>query len=478
MTRGANKLSNKQMKYKFLMFLVSAAALFASCDDTTNDIGTSLLHDMDNLAVMTDSFIVTSRSIAADSVYSRTTTGYLGRIKDPETSTYVTGNFMTQFHMLEDYANLFPKADSIVSRINGQIVADSCELRLFYSNFYGDSLATMKLTVHEMGKPMLENQIYYSSFDPKKDGYLRSDGIHEGKAYTLVDLALSNKQRQSSDYSNNIRIMLNKEYTDRDGKTYNNFGTYLLNAYYKNPSAFGNSLKFMNEILPGFYFEHTGGIGSMAYISLTRLNVYYRFISNDSVHVGAASFAGTEEVLQTTKIENDKQKIKSLVADNTCTYLKTPAGIFTELTLPIDEILRGHEKDSLNTAKIVLPRINNEKQSDYAFNAPTNLLMIPRDSLYSFFEHNQLVNSRSSFIATNTVSTSNSYTFNNISQLINLMNANRTSENWNKVVVIPVIADTSGKVSHHMSLNSTRLVGGSENPYAPIKITVIYSQFK
>lgn len=460
------------------MFLVSAAAIFASCDDTTNDIGTSLLHNMDNLAVTTDSFVVSSRSIAADSVYSRATTGYLGRIKDPETGTYVTGNFMTQFHMLEDYANLFPKADSIVSRIDGQIVADSCEIRLFYSNFYGDSLATMKLTVHEMAKPMLENQKYYSSFDPKAEGYLRSDGIHEGKAYTLVDLALSSEERQSSNYTNNIRIVLDKEYTDRDGNTYNNFGTYLLNTYYKNPSAFGNSLKFMNEILPGFYFEHTGGIGSMAYVGLTRLNVYYRFLDSDTVCVGAASFAGTEEVLQATKIENDKQKIKSLVADNTCTYLKTPAGIFTELTLPVDEILRGHEKDSLNTAKIVLPRINNEKQSDYAFTAPTSLLMIPRDSLYSFFEHNQLVNSRSSFLASNTVSTSNSYTFNNISQLINLMNANRSSENWNKVVVIPVTVDTSGKVSHNMALNSTRLVGGSENPYAPIKITVIYSQFK
>ena len=460
------------------MFLVSAAAIFASCDDTTNDIGTSLLHNMDNLAVTTDSFVVSSRSIAADSVYSRATTGYLGRIKDPETGTYVTGNFMTQFHMLEDYANLFPKADSIVSRIDGQIVADSCEIRLFYSNFYGDSLATMKLTVHEMAKPMLENQKYYSSFDPKAEGYLRSDGIHQGKAYTLVDLALSSEERQSSNYTNNIRIVLDKEYTDRDGNTYNNFGTYLLNTYYKNPSAFGNSLKFMNEILPGFYFEHTGGIGSMAYVGLTRLNVYYRFLDSDTVCVGAASFAGTEEVLQATKIENDKQKIKSLVADNTCTYLKTPAGIFTELTLPVDEILRGHEKDSLNTAKIVLPRINNEKQSDYAFTAPTSLLMIPRDSLYSFFEHNQLVNSRSSFLASNTVSTSNSYTFNNISQLINLMNANRSSENWNKVVVIPVTVDTSGKVAHNMALNSTRLVGGSENPYAPIKITVIYSQFK
>ena len=167
-----------------------------------------------------------------------------------------------------------------------------------------------------------------------------------------------------------------------------------------------------------------------------------------------------------------------MLNDNTCTYLKTPAGIFTELTLPIDDILRGHENDTINSAKIVLPRINNETQSDYAFTAPTTLLMIPRDSLYTFFEHNQLVNNRSSFTATNSVSTLNTYTFNNISQLINIMNANRSSENWNKVVIIPVYLDASGKVTHQMDLTSTRLVGGSENPYDPLKIVVIYGQFK
>ena len=57
--------------------------------------------------------------------------------------------------------------------------------------------------------------------------------------------------------------------------------------------------------------------------------------------------------------------------------------------------------------------------------------------------------------------------------------------NWNKVVVIPVSTDyvTVGqtqklaKVSHDMSLASTRLVGGSENPNQAIRISVIYSKF-
>ena len=34
------------------------------------------------------------------------------------------------------------------------------------------------------------------------------------------------------------------------------------------------------------------------------------------------------------------------------------------------------------------------------------------------------------------------------------------------------------KVSHDMSLTSTKLIGGSANPYEPIKISVVYAKFK
>ena len=467
------------MKYKFFLCFVSAAVMFAACDDTTENIGTSLSHDMDQFDITTESFNVASRSILADSIYLCSTTGHLGKIKDPETDAYITGSFMTQFYAMEDYQKLFPPADKIVSIYDERIVADSCELRLFYTSLYGDTLATMKLVAHEMGKPMYENRIYYSNFDPKKEGYVRADGIHESKTYTLANLDVSKETRESASYSLNIMIPLNKEYTDRLGRTYKNFGSYIMDTYYQDPSAFGSSLRLMDEVLPGFYFEHTGGIGSMATVTMCRLNVYYRYKSNDSILVGATSFVGTEEVLQTTKIESDKQQLQALVNDNTCTYLKTPAGIFTELTLPVDEIFRGHENDSINAVKIVLPRINNETNSSYALSVPQTLLMIPKDSLYSFFEGSRILNNRSSFVSTNLLTSDNSYVFNNISQMVNIMNRNRSSENWNKVVLVPVTIETSSnKVSHYMTLGGTRLVGGSQNPYQPIKASVIYSRFK
>lgn len=483
------------MKIKFLALIaVCSSIVFAACDETTESIGTSLTDNTDLLEVTTDTFTVTSRSFISDSVLSRNTTGYLGKIRDPETGNYITGDFMAQFGTLENYQ--FPVLDSIASLdADGQVVADSCHIRLFYTDFYGDSLATMNLTAHEMAMPMEESVKYYSNFDPMEAGFVRTDGMKINKTYTLTDLSVPEDERNDEgSYTPNIKLDLNKEYVDKDGVRYNNYGTYVMRKYYENPDNFKNSYNFIHNVCPGFYFKVNDGLGSMAYVMVSQLNVYFKF-KNDSTYVGTASFSGTEEVLQTTNIVNDNHAIEALAADNSCTYLKTPAGIFTEIELPVDDIKRGHENDTLNTAKLTLTRINNSTHGEYSLDVPYRLLMIPKDSLYSFFENEDIINNQNSFIATYSKS-SNNYVFNNISGMITSMYNNRTAGlaadpnwladpknlNWNKVVIIPVNVTTNSsgqvvKVVHDMSLTSTRLVGGSDNPNGPITISVVYSKF-
>lgn len=475
----------------YTVIAIMSCITIASCDDTTDSIGNSLTDNKDMLKVTTDTFNVATRSIVADSVLSRSTTGYLGKIRDIETGNYITGDFMAQFSTLENYK--LPEKDSIVSLQDGEVIADSCSIRLFYTDYYGDSLATMNITAYEMNEPMKEGVKYYSNFDPIAEGLIRNDGMKVNKTYTLTDLSISDEDRaDESSYTPNIKINLNKPYTDKNGVTYNNYGTYIMRMYYEDPDRFKNSYNFIHEVCPGFYFKTNDGIGSMAYITVSQLNIYFRYL-NDSTYVGTTSFSATEEVLQTTNISNDKQNIADLANDNTCTYLKTPAGIFTEITLPVDEITENHSNDTINTAKISLTRINNNTHNEYSLSAPSTLLMIPKDSLYTFFENGDNVDYKKSFIATYSSST-NQYTFNNISGMITYMadikkkglaeNSNWLNEHpdWNRVVVIPVSVTTNSssqivKIVHDMSLTSTKLVGGSENPYEPIKINVIYSKF-
>ena len=498
------------MKAKLLAGLSLLMMLVTACDETTDVIGSSLTDNTAILKIATDSFKVSSRSIVADSVLSRSATGYLGRIKDPETGTYITGDFMVQFTTLNN--NVFTNKDSIESKIDGEVVADSCVVELFYNSFYGDSLATMKLSLNEMAKPMEENVLYYSNFDPAANGYLRENGLKVDMAYTLADQTLKDSVRKSADYLPRIRIALNKPYTDKDGKTYNNYGTYVMRKYFENKEHFKNAYRFVHNVCPGFYVQMKDGIGSMAYVSISWLNIFYKIKSGDKIITRSTAFSGTEEVLQTTKVTNDKQSIARLVADNNCTYVKSPAGIFTELTIPVDEIVKNHDNDTLNTAKIMLTRIQNEHHTPYDLSLPPYLLMVPKDSLYTFFERNSLPNNITSYvrerdhtvISVNSYYTGStatkktyrdSYTFDNISNLIRSMaNAKKkggsgfadSHPNWNKVVLVPVSISTSttssntqriSRVVNDMSITSLKLVGGSENTNGDITISVIYSKF-
>lgn len=503
------------MKIKTIFFLLSGFVM-AACSDNTDEIGSSLTKDTDAVSVETKSFGIASQSILADSVLSRNNVGYLGKVRDAETGEYITGNFMAQFFSLEGYK--FPNKSDMVGTneqgdsIKGLVKADSCELRLFYSKHYGDSTRTMKLTAYEMGKAMTEDKSYYSNFDPLAEGYVRDGGIAQDKVYTLTDFVVPETTRDSSTYEPYITIKLNGKYTDATGKEYANYGTYILETYYEHPEYFKNAQTFRKNVVPGFYFKHKSGLGNMAYIDASQLSISYKFTQKDSVLNGITVFWGTEEVLQTSNISNDKSTLARLASDNSCTYLKTPSGIFTELTLPVEDIISGHENDNVAGASLTIPRINSETTStEYTFGIPRNLLMIPKDSLNSFFENMEMYNNRTSFLATYTgKSSTNGYTFDNISNMITSMAAidkQKRSADWNKVVLIPVTLTTTStstsnsssysyyyyyyygssssssnttvtKVSHDMSLTSTKLVKGTDDDNSPLKLNVIYSRFK
>lgn len=479
------------MKTKFLASMLFAVFVIAACDDNTESIGTFITDGADHLEVTADSFNVTMNSIAADSVLSRSNVGYLGKVKDPETGAYITGDFTTQFSVIEDVT--FPNIN-ILDQITAETVADSCEMRLFYQNYFGDSLATMKLTAYELQSPMKEDVNYYSNYNPQIEGLIRAGGIETSQVYSIKNMKVSEDERSDKDFIEYISIKLNDPYTDKDGNTYNNFGTYILRTYHQHPEYFKNSYNFVHNVIPGFYIKNTGGLGSMAYINSSQLRINFKYDYNDSTYNGAFYFGGTEEVLQKTTISNDKETITKLVNDNSCTYIKTPAGVFTQVTLPIDEVVSGHENDTINRAKVVLRRINNTELSEYTLDLPQTLLMIPSDSTYSFFENGNIANYKQSFLATYSGSNSstaeaNTYTFNNIASLVSFMADNKRNgmkndpnwlsqhPNWNKVVLIPVTATYNSsnelyKVTHDMSLTSTKLNNTN------VKLYVIYSRFE
>ena len=465
----------------------------SSCTEDTTMVGNTLVNSSDQFTIVSDTFDVSTRSFIADSVLARSSYSYLGKIKDPETGSYISADFMTQFSTLESEASsVFPPTDILLGEEDDHTplaLADSCFINIIVNDFMGDSLAAMKMTVFELDKPVKENHQYYTNFDLEQNDFLRVGGICKNTLYSLSDLTQNDSVRQLNQNGSNyfrIRVPLNEPYTDKQGVTYNNYGSYLMRTYYDHPEYFKNSQTLIQKVCPGFYFKTTDGLGLMTEVYQTQLIVHLHYMLNGSVVNRSKVFNGNEEVLQTTHFVSDKNTIKRLAADTKCTYLKAPDGIFTEVTLPVDDIKRGHENDTITSAKIVFRRMNDLSElSDHLLSEPQYLMILEKDSLYSFFENRDLPNNMASYLASYN-SNKNTYTFNNISGLINNMYAKRNlSVNWNKAAIVPVqivTASTSSStssvagVSNELKVVSVRLVGGSENPYDPIRISIVYNK--
>lgn len=463
-----------------------------ACDDDTAPIGSTIMPDGDYISTRDTVFRITSRSILVDSVLANTANSYLGCIVDPETHTKTTCSFLAQYHMMENFQ--FPDRDKIFCDETGMPVADSCDIRIFFDQYYGDSLSVMKLHVMELDTTRVldENVSYYTNIDP--EDFVNATGNNRFTyAYAASDLARPGAVNPS------IVVRLPKEY-----------GTYILRKYYENPDFFRNSYNFIHHVCPGFYFKTTGSVGSMVNSYISTLDVFFRYQQGDSLVDGMHRMAATEEVIQSTRVDNS---IPQNMVDpaNPYTYLKSPTGIFTEITLPVGDVVAGeHYTDTINNAKIIL-RCYTQDDDNRMLLPPANVVMVRKADMYHFFEKEKLPDNETSFI-TSLDETNNSYIFSNIGQLLTILRNERDAgsgvspidveevrnvkyadweaknPDWNKVVVIPVHADyttvtnsygsttkTLQRVRNEMGLSSVKLEGGSNSS---LQMTVVYSRFQ
>lgn len=491
---------------KTLALLVLSGAVFAACTDDTSSIGMDVMPNGDQITTSSATYQLTSTTVKMDSVLANTSKSHIGSIIDPEMHVRTTCNFLAQFHVPDNFT--LPSKDKLYMPTDGKVEADSCALRIFFDEYYGDSLATMKLNVRSLSKEhvMEEDTKYYTNLDPAQ--YVETASpIEKSVSYAVKNLAVSSSLNSGTKYYRSVVVMLPASY-----------GTYLMEQYYADPTNFSNTYKFIHNVCPGFYFQSTGGVGSMITANMMSLDVYFRYHStttegNDTIIDGMQRMGATEEVIQNTRVENNYPQgfTPDDLANATCSYVKTPASLFTEATLPVSDIVAGtHYTDSINQVKIVMRRYNVDERDDYNLSCPQYLLMVRKGKMKSFFEENKLTNSIDSYL-TQYSSSNNVYQFSNIARLITTLKQERdegagvvlsdteaqrqakyavweaANPDWNKVMLIPVDAEyatitsslgTSSKqlmrIRHNLGLTSARLEGGKDNP---VEVSVIYGTY-
>lgn len=481
------------MQLRHTLFLwVFGAVLLASCNDDTSSMG--IIPDSDRISNNDTILQLSTRSVALDSVKANSTTCFLGNITDPETDADITADFVAQFYTFEDFA--FPAKNQMVGTVDGKeqrgvVRCDSIDVKLYYSSYYGDATNPMKLEAYMLDPQNLlsEDSTYYTNQDLSQFMLAGASPV-ASRVFTPTNYNDDDAVQSSSGYAPNVHLHLDRR-----------VGQAMMEKYYENPGNYHNSYTFIRNVMPGLYFRTSGGRGTMLKLYVSTMNLYFRYYDEkeDSIFTGMARFSATPEVIQSTRFQNGNMEL--LLNDNTCTYLKTPAGIATEMTLPVDEVFaNGHASDSISLASVTLTRYN-KPQDDYQLGTPGELLMVRKQDYHKFFSEGRVSDNRTSYTTT-FASAYNTYTFTNISRLLSYCRSEKASKakeqgiseeewerqnpDWNKVLLIPVTTSTSTvsnngissnvqvSVNHDMSLTSIRLVGGDTK----INMQVIYTKFR
>lgn len=506
------------MRIKHIAPLLTIIAVLLACDDNTGSLGIDMLPENDYIEVFTKSFDVTTESILVDSVYARTSTGYVGRFTDPDFGAY-EASFMTQLNCVNDFR--FPsvyKYDPINGKASGIMAGDSCtkiRIAVYYNSWFGDSLNVCRMSAYELNKRMDLNHntniVPEDYYDPNNAASLIGR-----RSFSAYDTSVSEEERAETDDNGNklyypvVIFPLSKER-----------GNEILRESREHPEKFKDSDAFIDNIFKGIYLKSDLGDGTVINVQRVDIQMQFRFHAVDSLGFalkcadGTDSlyysmetvFASTKEVLQSNRFANS-QKIKEKASERNCTYLKSPAGIFTQATLPIDELNNIIGNDTLNAVKLSFNSYHQEHQTTFEMSQPQKILLIRKTKMKDFFENNQVNDNIQSFIAS---LTNNEYVFSNIARLVSkcveekkyaMEEAKKEAgsafnektwekqwmeknPDWNKIVLVPVSVSygassesqsTITAVEHDLSPSYCKLKGGPDGDKLQIEVT--YTRFK
>ena len=516
------------MKAKYALIALLAIT-FWGCDDNTAGLGLGMFPGSDqNINGKLSTFDVTTESVHAGEIYAMTNVGYVGKFTDETFGTYQAG-FLAELNcpsgmtfpgvydgtaldekkkatrvMVGD-DNEDNKDVTFIRDDNNKIIGNihTIELYLWYSSYFGDSLTACRLSVYELSENLDTEHAYYTNINPE-NYYDHADpnSLLGTKAYTAVDLSVKDSIRNLSTYVPSVHVSFRDEAAKEIGK-----------EIIKKANELGVNLdnKEFRKIFKGIYVKSDYGDGTVLYINQAQMNVVYKCyavdtitgvklqkkvaengVYKDSTYYGYRTFATTREVIQANQLENDKAAIQNCINKSEWTYLKSPAGIFTQLTLPVSQIAEKLQGDTLNAVKLGIPIYNETSDKKFGMSTPKNVLLIRKNYKDSFFKGNQLSDGITSSLFTPTTTSFTQYTFNNITQMINdclgdgerekaekslpmtleIINSLGEKEekvvttieeweeysDWNKFILIPVLVTTDSSSSNSYYGSSSNVI--------------------
>lgn len=514
------------MKLKYAWVALIALTFFG-CSDNTGSLGLGMFPESDqNIKGNLMPFDVTTQSALAEKTFALTSVGYIGKFTDPYFGYYEAG-FLSQLHCIDKFK--FPSVYDENKNKTGILVSNkiyATELVLSYSTYFGDSLTPCRMSIYQLNKDLNKDDAKYTNIDPTQYYNVNDPKSLIGrKAYSAIDLSVSDSIRNLENYYPSVRISLPTEIGQK---------IYDASREAEETGKGGLDNETFQKLFHGIYAKSDFGDGTVLYIEQIEMNVVYEVYEKDSTNTKVlkkkyeknpdgtlkdstahykSTFAATKEIIQANKFSNDEQLIIKRKDEAEWTYLKTPAGIYTQATLPLKEIEEKLSKDTINAVKLVFTNYNQSNDYNkykYSISAPTDVLLVREKDKEKFFNENEINDEVTSYLAGHN-SRTNQYVFYNLARLVSACLEEKEAAKkaaagkpwdedawiaetkWDKVALIPVLVgydvsnSTSGKgnvisVQNDLKPGYVKLKGGKlgetpGNVENKLKLEVIYTSF-
>lgn len=409
-----------------LLIITFVAILTFSCNDTLDQVGFSIQPEKDRLTVGIDTLQLQARTVQVDSIFGKTNYPVLGEYADPVFGS-MKSEYIAEFYL--------PKG----MEFKEGAVIDSVRVEIAYTSMIGDSIAPMRLSVYEVIKS-LKGTNDYTHINPElfadmsaplgEQSFTGRNSTNRIKSYTAEDYSTVTYR----EYFINVEVP-------------KAIGEEFLEEYKKAGHGKLSDTDTFREFFPGLYFTTSFGNSTIISADLTSLFVHYHYLDEkgsstkqDTIRTDVFRLNNTPEVRQINHIKSSNDEL--LIDNSEVTYIKSPAGVNTEIKFPISEVHENLQSMALNLVNFTVYALADESENKMVkLNPPDYLLLVNKDSLSGFFENRKLRDNVTSFLSEKFDPTAYSYKFNNISSMINYYNQENNDEPYDLVYyLIPVEA--------------------------------------
>lgn len=365
------------MKFKLTTILCAVCCLLLpACKTDNTSTGESLLDDSSLIRVFSDTLEVSTNHYSCDRIITSPDSFLLGEMETSFGS--LKADILTQFACPVGYH--YPEG----------AVADSLVLYLGYNSWTGDDKTPLELDVWHLDKNPLDYDRRYYSSDPVSSFCSQHDSTRILDSHQLVVPA------KTQDVSSNMHVVA---IPVKD---------HFRDVFFRRQRF--DSQETFNQDFPGLYITSTFGGSAMLNIAQVQLVMYYHFTYNkagvDTTVYDTKGFYANSEVRQLNHIEYLENKAGSPISlldkinalDEDNNYVVAPAGIYTEVKVPVAELLEGlfyrvgiERRAYLNLAQLGFEVLNvrnaaDDKNSSDVWAQPSkNMLLIKKNVFENYF---------------------------------------------------------------------------------------------